>query len=1223
MVMLAAVAVVWGSMLLWIASDAQASETPLDVEHTSAEIQEAEESASPLTNPHAAEELPHRDLGRGESEELLQAVFGPLIEAPAGIFSDLHVEEFLSNDTAVVSASQISGLAEEAEPAEAGRSFLLESTTPLRTEAPDGGLETVDLGLEGTSGGLRPTNPLIELEIPDQLGDGIELPEAGIQIELQGAPAERSPSTVGETVAFYPNVAPDTDLAVSPTPAGVETLTQLRSTEAPRTQTFNLHLPAGATLEETSEGGAIALLAGEPLMTILPPTATDAAGASVPTQLAVEGDSLRITASPGAKAQYPIVVDPNMWDNYNWYSEGHSGWEGFNTGGYTNAFRAPDTGCSTYCYLRTSAMSGTYETNTQSYWQYAVPRFFTDFANPEVKEHPRSWIQAFQVGQITFATQGDWQASPDALFAVSDESGAWRSASLYAPNISGGYSVNLNADHTGKLASFGLFSTTHDWISTERYLLTGESQVALGDETAPVFGSVSSPPWVNAEAKPFNMTVTDAGLGVHQLVVRKSNGESIGTTAVAGNCQGTVRSACPRTWKGAQEGHTVSYAPASLPQGTNNLKLEALDPVANTSSTTLQVKVDHTAPTLSLSGSMTEQAKVGKTLPQYTVRLEGKDGSTESPQSGLASAEVKVDGKQVASWSPGCTTQNCSLTQEWTLKSSEYLGKHKVEVIATDAVGLKTTKTIEVEEVKDTTMPQISVGGALFTTPEGWLEQKSYGYTATATDPGGYGITALTLKIDGKAVNTATQTCPAGGCSKSWNTSINMASYAGGEHTAELIATDGAGNTAKQSWTLNMDPQGNIGAGEAAATLEAADSTSESMVVSSNEEMISQEEREEGDDPSVVKEGSVLISTGTPTKVEYSTTPSEGVTVSTPEGPIQIAPIGASASEQSTNVVNGSVSVTSNSQAQVDTIVRPIFDGVMNFQAIRAITAPESYSWQVELGPGQYLEQISEQNAVELYYEGGTPAMQISAEQAHDATGATVPTTLEKTGSDEITLHVKHKGGNYVYPILAGPSFGVGYQATVITEPIIEGPPPKEGYWESGEIIVGPPEPIPSGEASISMVGGSRKEFLRVICGHSEFYDGGYNQGCGNPFKKEIGFQTPWQLAMRGAFFYKPGKEVEERGAIACAGLAWETSTISRYYPEPAYQCHYGPKTSDGNGGVTASAGHYLRAQAHWKLGHNAKCIEGCPGENPVIWEDKAMELHLWPSGIVDETVPN
>jgi len=1056
------------------ASAAVAAEQPVEYAHDSAEIHDAEELAPPFTDPSAAKEFPHRDLGRSESEELLQAVFGPLIEAPAGVFDDFHVEKFLSNDTAVVSASQVSDLANDPEPSP-DQSFLLESTIPLRTEDANGDLKAVDLGLEGTPETLQPANPLIALDIPTQLGDGIELPEAGIEIKLEGAPAERSPSTIANTVAFYPNVAPDTDLAVSPTPAGVETLTQLRSPEAPRTQIFGLQLPPGAALEETPEGGAIATLQGQTLLTVLPPTAIDAAGASVPTQLGVEGSSLRITISSDAQAQYPIVVDPNMWDNYNWYYNGYLGWEGFNTGGYTNAFRAPDTGCSTYCFLRNSAMSGTYETNTQSYWQYAVPRFFSDYANPEVKERPRSWIQAFQVGQITFATQGDWQASPGAIFAVSDEYGAWRSASIYPPNISGNYGVNLNTDHTGKLASFGLFSTQRNWISTERYLLTGEAQVALGDDTAPVFGTVSSPSgWVNTEAKPFNFSVTDTGLGVHHLVVKKSNGESIGTTAVAGNCQGTVRSVCPRTWKGAQEGHSVTYAPTGLPQGTNNLKFESVDPVGNTASATLQIKVDHTAPTVGLSGSMTEQAAVGKTLPRYTVLLEGKDGNAESPQSGIASAEVKVDGKVVQSWTPGCTTQNCTLTKEWTLASAEYLGKHSVDISVTDGVGLKTTKTIQVEQVADTTKPQLSVEGTLFATPEGWLEQKSYGYSLNSSDPGGYGVTSVTLKIDGKAVESKTQTCSAGGCSSKLAGAINMASYAGGAHTAEVIVTDGAGNASKTTWPLNVDPKGSIGANEAAATLEAADETSEASVVAATEKMISPEEREDGNDPGVMRNEETLTSTGVPVEVEYSTSPGDGFVIGAPEGEIEVTPLGTTAAGNSTGVINESASVTTNTGTSSDTIMRPVYNGIMSLTAIRDATAPEKFAWQIEIGAGQYLKQMTAQN-VELYYEDGTPAMMISAEPAHDAVGNEIVTTLEKTGSDEVTLTVPHqKTTGIVYPVVSGPGFKVGYDANVTIETTHEYPE----VYEGPTIITGThsaPEVLPGefdsegGEASASI----------------------------------------------------------------------------------------------------------------------------------------------------------
>lgn len=339
--------------------------------------------------------------------------------------------------------------------------------------------------------------------------------------------------------------------------------------------------------------------------------------------------------------------------------------------------------------------------------------------------------------------------------------------------------------------------------------------------------------------------------------------------------------------------------------------------------------------------------------------------------------------------------------------------------------------------------------------------------------------------------------------------------------------------------------------------------------------------------------------------------------------PITITPINVGKEATTTTPVGKNGVVSGNTTANGDTVVRPLYDGAMTFADIRDQTAPEQYSWEVKLEPDQELKLLDSQHA-QVYFQGGHAGFGITAVPAHDAIGTAVPTTLSVSGGNIITLTVQFKSGSYVYPIIAG----AGWEGGFVTYHV-EMPPPEplpeetEIYWESGETIVGPPEPIQSGEASASMAGGSRKEYLRVICGHSEFYDGGYNQGCGNPFKKEPGFQTPWQAAVRGAFFYKPGKEVEEKGAIACAGMGWDTSPISVYFVEPAYQCHYGPKTSDGNGGATATAGHYLRAQAHWKLGHRAKCLEGCPGENPAIWEGRAIELHLWPSGIVDETVPN
>ena len=250
---------------------------------------------------------------------------------------------------------------------------------------------------------------------------------------------------------------------------------------------------------------------------------------------------------------------------------------------------------------------------------------------------------------------------------------------------------------------------------------------------------------------------------------------------------------------------------------------------------------------------------------------------------------------------------------------------------------------------------------------------------------------------------------------------------------------------------------------EATNTLEAVEATSEAAVVASNEEVIPLEEREGGNDPEVVEKGTDLVSVGVPTTVEYTSDPTEGVTINAPEGEIQVTPTSKMSGESSTSVTEGSASVTPNTGYETDTVIRPIFNGVMNFQAIRGPEAPLVYSWEIELGSGQYLEQINGET-VGLYYEDGTLAMSIHTEEARDAVGTAVPTSLEQTGADEIALTVHHREKAYVYPVIAGPAFQTGYAATLITTPTIEPPPPPPpvgpapgdpGYEES-------PEPIPS-----------------------------------------------------------------------------------------------------------------------------------------------------------------
>jgi hypothetical protein len=440
-------------------------------------------------------------------------------------------------------------------------------------------------------------------------------------------------------------------------------------------------------------------------------------------------------------------------------------------------------------------------------------------------------------------------------------------------------------------------------------------------------------------------------------------------------------------------------------------------------------------------------------------------------------------------------------------------------VIATDAAGHTTTKTLEIKIDRDTTAPILETGEEkFFTAPGGWLEQKSYEYFAIATDENGYGVTSLQLKIDGTVVKSASGSCSAGGCYKLFFSSVNMAKYAGGAHQAELVATDGVGNVRKRNWTINVDPEGHISASEATATMEAVEETSGANLVGPSEEDPEFEGTAPGLGLEKVEEEYVATGSVAPTSIESA--PGGSVTIEIPtaqdlygcgvEGspppkesepeepapsepeveadcssilpseqlllPVTVTPVDTAAGAGTGTLVEESAAVSSNSQAGADTVVRPLNEGGLIFSSIRDATAPESYSFQVDLAEGQELQSVDDQHA-EVDYPGFGPAFTISAVPAHDAIGTTVPTTLTVDGPNIVTLHVSYKhspsGEPFVYPVVAGTGWQGGF---VTTEATIENAPPEgldpagEEPWEleqleEGNVVlglsaIGPPEEV-------------------------------------------------------------------------------------------------------------------------------------------------------------------
>lgn len=1620
-------------------------------------LQEAADAPSAeqghLTDSQAANELPHRDLDREEAVELTEAVFDPILEDAVGPIQGLEVEKYLGNYAAIVpSASsdapvEVNGGSSSDQPEPGGeKSVLMESTLPLRTEGEDENQEPVDLSLESSGDSLEPKAALVDVELPQELGEGIRLPELGIEVRLPDAPEARGPSIINDTTAFYPNVATDTDFSVVPTPTGFETLTTLRTPQAPRSQTFQLNLPPEANLREV-EGGAQAERNGKTILKVLPPSAIDASGASVPVSLAVEGSSLVLTTSPSPDAVYPILVDP-LFESYDWYAQPSNTWQdAWQETRNASGMEANRDTSGLYLHARHEFP---YKWGDQVNWWYSVPRLKAEEA---LGRQPTSFLQRMTVWHLAFVTEPGGLWSPYLLAGILGANGWAGKAGAPALWAYGGNGPTFygNAPGNGMLVEFENGEPGKRDLTAKRgtvALASGESTpqsktrrlayfgaafVEVGDEGKPstANGSISS--WVNQTASsPITATAEDTGLGVKKI------GFDLpwkGPQWATNSCLGTVASPCPLTWTASLPAN--QYNPAEMPQGFVYIPIDAEDVLgsrATQGATKAIVKVDHTKPALDLSGTLTEQAKVGTTAPKYTLKYTAADGDSSAPlslapvgvagtgegkmqrpmgvavdasgntvvvdrecacvqkydtsgkflsqfgsfgtgngqfsdprgiaispngtiwvsdsarknvqafnsggqfirkvtfngfvepyalavssggtvfladpgahklfrfqesgaevsalnpgggpnlvtpvgiaidatgrifvvdnatnkvsivnqsgeliwqfgsegtgnvqfkapvgiavapsghvlvadagnnrvqvfqptgsylrqfgsggagndqlneprglavgpgnvayiadasnkriakwshadhdaqsgavatevkldgnlvepkytkscstnscpierewtlnadnypvgqhnlevtatdgvglattkalsiethgdlkapavalsgsmteqaalgttrptyklklnatdpggaderKSGVASTTIKVDGSVQDSVSPGCAAGGCSITREWTLNSDSYsVGAHTVQVTATDAAGRTTTQSFTITISRDKTPPQITATNSLFTAPEGWVEQLIYNYTPSASDTNGYGVTSFIFKIDNAVVDSRTPACPGGGCSLMFSGSINMSAYAGGSHPAELIATDGAGNVAKKTWTINVDPAGVITVGEVTDTLEALEVTDdEAALITSNGIAIPPAERAAGNDPVLTQDGDDITVEGVPVETELTTSPSDGISIPTLDGEVQVEPIGIGEGVSDTAIVQQAAAVTPNTSSQVDTVFRPLYSGITNFNVIRGPGAPQEFSWKVQLHPGQALETVDARTA-QVVFEDGTSVMMIRAESARDATGKEVPTGLQVIAPNAIQLTVSHKGGGYSYPVSAGPSFEVGYsRVTVIPPP--SSPPSGAAAQELtaySTLTVGAPEPVPASEAeggaSASSAGERRRPFLRSICGHNNEWFGTkegteaivLGEGrCGNGFDpiNHPGEYVLWRGSMRGMFLYTPGQKVRHRGAHDCVHGTPGASSILIFAMKDANECRYGPSTADGNGGASATIGHYLRAQAHWELGHRNRCPlpeSECPGpENyPWSWEDKALELHLFPSGIVREAV--
>jgi hypothetical protein len=585
--------------------------------------------ADPAVDPLAAEELPHTGLDRSQAEELLSEVFGGGLEASAELLDELEVEAFRSDNVAVV-----------APPEPGADPGLLSSLLPLRAEDEQGNKQLIDLSLESEGDHLEPGNPLVPVEIPSQLSDGITFPGTGIVIDLANREADRQASEVGDATAFFPNVGPDSDFVVTAIPTGIETYTQLRSPEAPTSEVFDLRLPQGAELQETPRGAQVLDTGGAVILSISAPSAIDAEGTQVPVSVHVSsGNRVTVSVDPPAGAAYPILVDP-VFENYTWMNSNS------NTGIYTDWRSATQNqealwpswigvwSNTSHAGLNLRSYAKPIAPGSQANWNYYVPRYFSDYENPSIAERPTSFIRNMTLSQVYFLIEegapvhthpymlvGLWDGNKGQFASMGTHNsaeGQYNGVSLQLPNP-GEYTDVKNG---------GIALATSESTSYPRQAFVGGAWVELSDKDNPAFGELGSvPEWVSTKAgTPIKFKVTDPGIGIHNLRLEYTRATGIKAQPITGiGCTGSAGNPCPRTVSNGTK--TIPYYPDLMPQGENWVNVYGVDAVDHWSEAgATRIKVDRAKPELATAGTLTEQAKVGVNLAEYGLDVSTVDG---------------------------------------------------------------------------------------------------------------------------------------------------------------------------------------------------------------------------------------------------------------------------------------------------------------------------------------------------------------------------------------------------------------------------------------------------------------------------------------------------------------------------------------------------------------------------------------------------------------------
>ncbi len=598
----------------------------------------------------------HADLPAGEARVLFESTYGPLLDG-------LENEPLQSRSEVLAMTSDTTAVLDEGSGSDGA---LLDSSAPLVTGPND---RLVDLELERTADGFEPKRPLVDVRLPDAAYEPAELggSEVGLSFAPSGQERGDGPAArhIGDEGLFYAEVESDTDLFLTPSPAGFEVFTQLRSADSPTVLTIDVDAPDGASLHEAAPGsGMVEIRRGDrTLAVVTPPVALDAEGAPVGATMSMkDATTLRIEVDHrGSGAAYPILVDPEVYDTYVWgWGEDFAGWVADESDSdFIQWAFGPNPTFPAGIYNQVAA-NAPLSAASISQWRYRVPGHGASAPNTT------AYIADAYFGSSTFATGTTSQTRPYvALGTLSSASGEWIRHKTFnqaythpgawlsewnAPLAAGTSPIQatqLDFRLTTSSPSITPNTTRSSWLTA--------AVVKLSDWDTPTSEIEGLGGWTDGSEPQMQATVRgkDLGLGVKtQGFVSgfDEDGESIQGPApsVTSSCAGGVRAPCPKNWA-----HPFTMPVEELRDGLQVAISGSIDALGKGALGGAWYGIDRAEP--DVAEVATEELSDGG-LRIDVAALDGDAGSRDAAdqenlaaaESGVKSIELLIDGQRLS-----------------------------------------------------------------------------------------------------------------------------------------------------------------------------------------------------------------------------------------------------------------------------------------------------------------------------------------------------------------------------------------------------------------------------------------------------------------------------------------------------------------------------------------------------------------------------------------------